>query len=346
MLDRMDVPMLLRSYLDPYQTRSLRADFEYQRHQWTEYGNYVGALAILLTAASISMIALRFRSRHNWLGLALAATTVMLVLLTAGEFARFAPAMLAKRLPLFDNFRVPSRYGIAFTLVAPLTIAWTARAMAIDKLLTGTMRQFVAVVFVLGSLQLVHDNRVQFNGVFPYPPLDHGFRWGQGPRQLEIDLSPNPYAPNSPMLRSLMAGKTYYNCYEPLQLVHTADTIDPLITAQGRVVISDVRFSPNRITFGVVNGPEPSRVILNQNFADGWSSDAGAVLPSPPEGKPSVMLAPNQVGRVSFRFLPPGLTIGLGLGAVTLFAAVAVARRERKDLTAVANQVANEYVSL
>jgi hypothetical protein len=83
MRDRMDVPMLLRAYLDPYQTRSLRADFEYQRHQWTEYGNYVGALAILLTAASISMIAIRFRSRHDWLGLALAATTVMLVLLTA-----------------------------------------------------------------------------------------------------------------------------------------------------------------------------------------------------------------------------------------------------------------------
>jgi hypothetical protein len=69
MLDRMDVRMLLRSYLDPYQTRSLRPGFEYQRHQWTEYGNYVGALAILLTAASISIIAIRFRSRHDWLGL-------------------------------------------------------------------------------------------------------------------------------------------------------------------------------------------------------------------------------------------------------------------------------------
>jgi hypothetical protein len=228
----------------------------------------------------------------------LAATTVMLVLLTAGEFARFAPATLARRLPLFDNFRVPSRYGIAFTLLAPLTIAWTARAMAIDTLLTGTVRQFVAVVFVLGTLQLVHDNRVQFNGVFPYPPLDQGFRWGHGPRELE--------------------------------LAHTANAMAPLITAQGRATISDVRFSPNRVTFGVVNGPEPSRVILNQNFADGWSSDAGAVVPSPPDGKPSVMLAPNQVGRVSFRFVPPRLTIGLGLGALTLAAAVAAARRERK----------------
>ena len=48
----------------------------------------------------------------------------MLFLLSLGEFAAYAPAVLSQQLPLFSNFRIPSRYTIPFLQFAALTLAW------------------------------------------------------------------------------------------------------------------------------------------------------------------------------------------------------------------------------
>ena len=308
--DRMTVPMLLRAYLDPYQTRSLRVG-SVQRHGWYEYGNYIGALAVILTASSMVWVLAARNVRDRWLGLSLAVTAILLLALTAGEFSRFAPSEIAGHLPLFSSFRIPSRYTVAVALLAALTIGWVARSIALDHPPTGGARLFVGVACIAGVLQLLVDNRAQFGGVFSVAPLDRGFRLLAGPDTLVTDRATSPYGPNSPMLRALLRGESFYNCYESLQLRHTADADHPLVFSDGKSKVFETRFSPNRIQFSVANGREPSRIFLNQNYARGWRSTAGPVTADPQSGMPSVELPPGQTGRFSFAFVPPGLGLGL-----------------------------------
>jgi multisubunit Na+/H+ antiporter MnhC subunit len=319
--DRMTVPILLRAYLDPYQTRSLRVG-SVQRHGWYEYGNYMGALAVILTASSTIWVFAARNVRDRWLGLSLAVTAVLLLALSAGEFSRFAPSEIAARLPLFSSFRIPSRYTVGVALLAALTIGWVARSIALDHPLTGSARLFVGVVCTVAMLQLLLANRAQFGGVFSVAPLDRGFHLLAGPETLVTDRATSPYGPNSPMLRALVAGQSFYNCYESLQLLHAADADHPIVFSDGKSKIFEARFSPNRIQFSVANGREPSRIFLNQNYASGWRSSAGPVTADPQSGMPSVELPPGQTGRFWFAFAPPGLGLGLGVLAGAVVASV------------------------
>lgn len=323
MLDRMDAPMMLRTYLDPYQNRSLRYGV-YQRHKWFEYGNYVGALAVLLTVGSLTLIAAYARPPHDWLGISLAATTVLLLVMSAGEFSRVSPTVLASYLPLFSSFRVPSRYTIGVVVVAVATIAWVARWIALEAA-SGRLKLLLSVVCIAGTLQLLLDNRVQFAGVFPIAPLENGFQTLGRRATLDVDYTSSPDGSNSPMLRALMAGQSFYNCYESLQVRHTADRDHALVFSDDGARVSNVRFSPNRVEFSAVNGREPAHVSLNQNFARGWSSSAGRIV-ADGDGKPSVVLAPGQAGRYTFSFSPPGLTTGFAILGLMCAASVVLIR--------------------
>jgi hypothetical protein len=85
----------------------------------------------------------------------------------------------------------------------------------------------------------------------------------------------------------------------------------PLVIEDGKSTLAQSGFSPNRIQFSAVAGRESSRILLNQNYASGWTSTAGQVTPDPNHGMPSVVLSPGQAGKFSFTFLPPGLILSL-----------------------------------
>jgi hypothetical protein len=211
----------------------------------------------------------------------------------------------------FSNFRIPSRYTVAFALFAVATIGWVAKSVAVETALIGAPRMFVGVVCTMAALQLLVQNRTQFSGVFAVEPLDHGFQLLAGRDNLATDRVTSPHGSNSPMLRALMDGKSFYNCYESLQLRRTADASHPIIFGDGHSKIFGTKFSPNRIKFSAVAGREPSQILLNQNYVDGWRSTAGVVTPDPQHGLPSVTLVPGQAGKFSFAFVPPGLWLGL-----------------------------------
>jgi hypothetical protein len=315
--DRVPVEVLLRSYLDPFQHRNSR--FEWQRHPWHEYGNYIGGLAAFLILSSIVWILVSARERKRWLGLSLALTSLVLLGLSAGEFGGLSPASLASHLPFFSNLRIPSRYTVPFVLFAALTAAWALRAVTDETVLTGRTRLFVIVVCLLASFDLVARNRTQFKGVFTQPPLDTAFRLLKGPSSIVADRNPDPYGPNSPMLRGLMSDRAFFNCYENFQLKRTADTDHPLVFTDGKSTMFSTTFSPNRIGFAVLGGLEPSRVLLNQNYSPGWRSAIGPVTLDPQYGRPAVTLERDQTGKFAFAFVPPGLVLGFflfGLGIV------------------------------
>jgi hypothetical protein len=322
--DLATVEMMARVYLDPYQSRALRLDG--QVHNWYEYGNYVGLPVVLMFAAAVFWIMRAGRVGGRWFGAGLVVTTLLLLSMSAGEFGAAAPAMIATHLPLLSRFRIPSRYTIVVVLFGVATVAWGLRATIVHVERSVSVRAVTSVLCLLAALDLVVRNQSQFQGAFDQPPKAASFALLRGPTTLQVDRDSDPYQNGSPMFSALMAGRSFYRCYEVMQLVHTADPDHPLVSVSGDLdaKILASTFSPNRVEFSVVGGYNRSRVRLNQNFSSGWTSDAGPVVPDPVTGQPSVLLAPGQTGRFAFRFVPPGLLLGLmcGLGAAGLSAAV------------------------
>lgn len=316
--DLMTYEMLLRSLLDPWQNRGFR--LEGQIYEWFEYGNYVGLPFVLAAVASVFLV---FRSRflsNRWFGVALAAATIAMLVVAAGEFSPWAPASILAHVPFVSSFRVPSRYIIVATLCAVLTVAWMARTLNVDAL-GPRARVVVAILCLLATGDLIYRNHAMLGGAFVQDPVETRFHLLDGPTTLAINSRTSPSEWGSPMFRALMNGESFYRCYEVMQTARKADTLHPLIWSDGEAQITSFTFSPNQIDFTVTRGGTPSRVLLNQNFAPGWFSDAGVVQPDPETGQPSVVLAPGRGGTFAFVFTPSGLLLGCGLGLSGLAAA-------------------------
>ena len=311
--DRTTLEMLARIYLDPDQT--IRTKFPEQRHAWHEYGNYIGVLPALLILAGVTWTVRARRAAGYWMGLALAVTTVVFFVWSLGEFSAWSPASVARLVPLFSSFRIPSRYSIVFVLCGATTVGWALRAINLDAVRSPRARVLIAVVCVLASAHLISRNRVLLAQAFSQPPMAVTFKPLAGPRQLVTDAESNAYTAGSPMFTALMHDRSFYYCYESLQLKHSANAESPLVYSEGTAKVTETTFSPNRIDFTVLGGSEPSRVALNQNYAAGWRSTAGLVR-QPAERMPGVTLTAGQTGRFAFVFVPEGLWAGVALLAL------------------------------
>ncbi len=331
--DRMTPELMLRTYADASQDLGSRFDPKVQRYQWVEYGNYIGILATLLIASSIVWLLARPPGRHaplaRALGMPLAVTALLFLVLSAGEFSDYAPATLLHHVPFFSSFRIPSRYTVMVVTFGVMAAAVAVRVL-VDRMMWTTMRRAAATgVCIVAVLQLVVVNRAHFRNKFSEPPLDHGFRAFKGSGTLVRDVFVNPYLPNAPMLRALMDDRAVMWCYESLQLKRGADTDRPLVWTDGAAKISSIAFTPNRVDFSVIGGPDRSRVFLNQNYARGWRTSAGPAQLDPQAGGRMYMdLAPGQTGRFYFAFTPPGLIPG-ALLLVCAIAASAVGWNRR-----------------
>jgi len=324
--DRTTLEMAQRIYLDANQMKGAR--LPEQRHGWHEYGNYIGEFAALLILASVLWSLGATKANGYWLGLALAATTLGFLVWSFGEFSAFAPASLASHLPLFSSFRIPSRYSIAFVLCGAATIAWAARAMEFDAATSLRVRVFIGLICAVASAHLIVHNRLLLANVFSQPPLGVTFKPMGGPRLLATDAESNAYQAGSPMFTALMNDRSFYHCYESLQLKHTATAEHPLVFSDGKARVVETRFSPNRVDFTVIGGSEPARISLNQNYARGWRSSAGAFTPTP-EAMGGVTLAAGQTGKFSFSFVPEGLWAGVGVLAASVALSLAALYRRQ-----------------
>ena len=223
--DRTTLEMLERIYLDPHQTRAPR--LPEQRHGWHEYGNYIGEFGALLIIAGLFWTLTARGTPEFSLGLPLAIATLVFFVWSLGEFSVFAPAAIATHLPLFSSFRIPSRYSMAFVLCGAATAGWALRAVGLDALTSRRTRAFVAVICIAASAHLIARNRELLVNVFSQPPLTTNFKPLAGPRQLVTDSESNPYKDGSPMFTALMNDRSFYSCYESLQLRHTATAEHP-----------------------------------------------------------------------------------------------------------------------
>ncbi len=325
--DRVTLDILAQTYLTP--TQEVGERLPMQRHGWHEYGNYIGPLSALATALGLLYVFARLSPADHWFGVSLAVTTVWLFVLSLGEFAEWAPASVAHAVPLFSSFRIPSRYTIPFLQFAALTLAWMLRSMELRHGLSQPIRIAIAIVAIGASAHLIYANQWNLRNVFTEAPFDTSFRWRSGPRQIESIADASPYAPGSPMLRAVMEDRSFFTCYESLQLAHGSGADRPQVFDAGpgnRVAALDV--SPNELTFTVAEGPVDARIILNQNWAPGWTSNAGPIAPPKPTELASVTFPAGQTGQYRFSFRPPWLLAGLAT-AVIAIAITALSWRRR-----------------
>lgn len=318
--------ILAQTYLTP--TQEVGGRLPMQRHGWHEYGNYIGWPSALLLIAGLA-VALIGRGPDAWLGRSLAVTSVALFLLSLGHFAAWAPAALAQHLPLFENFRIPSRYTIAFLQFAALALAWALNAGLQRYQPPPRTRAAVAVVLLVTAGHLLVTNRWNFTNVFNQPSFGTSFPWMGGPAEIATDADSSAYAEGSPMLRALVEDRAFFYCYESLQLQRAAAPERPLLWVEGTARVTDVTFSPNRIEFNVFGGPEPATLLMNANWGPGWTSTAGPIeLRGDPGKLATVTIAPGQTGRYAFTFSPPGLWAGVGILMAALLASAWLWRKE------------------
>jgi hypothetical protein len=337
--DRVTLDMLTQTYLVP--TQDVGARLPMQRHGWHEYGNYIGigsAIAIvigLIWVFAFSSLPRRSAEREGgWFGISLAVTTIFLFLLSLGEFAPFAPANLAHYVPLFSSFRIPSRYTIAFLQFGTLTLAWAFRSIIGRYGFPQSARIAVAVVALGASAHLIAVNQWNLRNVFTEAPFDTSFHWMKGPSQIATLADASPYTPGSPMLRALMEDRSFFTCYESLQLAHGSGPDRPLVfDANPGERVRDLSFSPNALSFAVAPGDADARVILNQNWAPGWTSTAGSIAAPRPTELGSVTVPPGTSGGHAFTFRPPQLVAGLVLFNVALIVTMLLWRRRSSAIS-------------
>jgi hypothetical protein len=232
--------------------------------------------------------------------------------------------------PFFSSFRIPSRYTVLVPLSGALCVAFAARALLERSRIGSVARRAVEVVCLIGVCQIVLVNREQFRGVFILPPVGTESRLLEPmtPTVVERELpSGGPRVHRTYMLESMQNGLTTLNCYEPLRVPLVAGIGPAVLRADGDAAISDQTFSPNRVSAAVTAGPQPGRLVLNQNFASGWSASLGDVERDPRTGQPSVVVPAGFAGSIELRFVPPGLWLGLAVCAAGVAVSVILWRR-------------------
>jgi hypothetical protein len=327
--DRMTFDLVVHAFADPFTyPRMLIRD---QKYGWYEYGNYLGFLgAPLVAAAFVWIAAMRPKAREHWLGVSLAVTALLLFGLMLGESGRFAPYELMSKLPMMGQFRLPSRYTLPFVLFATALTAWVMREAAGDEAANPRVRRFAGIVLVLGVVSLAYQNRMHFAGAFPLAPLDGGFSLLSRPGPPAIDDRTDGMAGDSPMLRAMMANRSVLSCYEPLRLPGGIDPARPVVFAEGASRVSDITFSPNRISFDVQTGSQPARVVLNAKYITGWRASSGSIELDT-AGVPHLVFPPGTARRIELRFVPPGLVTGVAIfGAGLLLAGMFLIRERRR----------------
>ena len=323
--------ILKQTYLVP--TQRVGSRLTMQRHGWHEYGNYIGTGSAIALVGGLLWVLLRRSPSHHWFGVSLALTTVMLFVLSLGEFSPYAPAVLSQQLPLFENFRIPSRYTIPFLQFAALTLAWGFQSIVTRYGLTRPARVAVAVLCLIASAHLVAVNRWNFRGVFNQPPFDTTFRWMAGPREIATDQSTNAYGPGSPMLRALVEHRAFFHCYESLQLYRASDADRAHLFVQGRRKDQRRLVHAQPVGIQCVWRTGAGEGVDELQLGPGWTSSAGPIELIGRPGKLAIVtIAPGQTGRYAFAFTPPGLYTGITIFALAALASAAMWRRAYRDL--------------
>lgn len=324
--DLMTPELVLHAFADPFQYP--RMLMRAQKYGWHEYGNYLGFLgAPLICAAFVWLAISRPRRSTHWLAISLAVTALALFGLMVGEAGSYAPFVLLTKLPLMSQFRLPSRYTLVLVLFAVGVVAAVARQVMTAGAMPRELGKLAAILLVFATASLAYQNRVHLAGAFPLDPVPGGFGFLSRPPAPSIDAATDAFTGDSPMMRAMMQNRAVLRCNEPLSLPGQVDPGQAIVFPDGPARLSEIRFTPNRVTFAVLTSGEPARVVFNSKFIDGWRSTFGTLELDQATGLSYIAIPPLTATRVEIRFSPERLTTGLVLFGAGLLLAAALWRR-------------------
>ena len=299
---------------------------------WWEYGCYVGIpLALLLLIAAcrprISFDHKSFWNRH----IVLLICWIGFFILFVGDFAEVNPFRILKQLPVFSSLHVTGRFLFILTFVSSLLVMGFLRQLQLKH---GNKRTFnygivLACVLIVGDVMWVSSKPL--GEAFTINPeafesVKNGIVREEGPYQMIVDLP--SYGSFSTMYAALSADVAILHgltvqpqCYEPIHPRIGYELGKPLVySPDSALSISNIRFTPNKITYDL-EAKTNGQVVLNQNYARGWSFSGAEGIVEEYQHKPMVVVGPGSYSDISFVFRPPSIWFGMALFLFGLLAA-------------------------
>jgi len=295
-----------------------RTRFPGQLWWWHEYGTYVGPFFLLLVATGIG------RARKHalpWVGMA-----VFFTLIAFGDLGSLAPWRLLHQLPVFDSMRVPSRALVLAVLCFAL-----AAAPGLDppgKNARRTVSAAVALLAVNLAAVLAPIPYTAFTQKQDLTPTRGAFHQKDDlghPQRLAVEN-------HTTTTLDVLHNRGDLDCYDPIRpqvFAREKPPGHPQVELQndagpapGRV--RTLAWSPSRLVYAV-EVPEPAALIVNQNFAPGWTREAGDA-PRSAGGLLATVVRPGET-RVVLVYQPLPLYLGLAITLLSLLAAIVVLRR-------------------
>jgi hypothetical protein len=264
------------------------------------------------------MGALLFATRQGS-GRRLAPLFVLALGVAAGQAWPYGPWWLLRKLPLYHELRVPSRYLILATL--PLVV-WAG--FGLDQVLLW-LRQRTMSRSLLGAVMVAAVAAVGIEGaVFGTIAFMDVFIVSQPP-PAERPVFYQTRGNLSWMFTSVLAGQGVLHCDEeaPLQ---RAESLDEGQVEQLRLLDPDAGtvttgpWSPNRIE-AEVDLVRPTDLLVNQNWNEHWTSDVGEVRAR--AGRLAVRLPAGRRG-IILRYRPRSFVIGASVSVAAWVGAALV----------------------
>lgn len=322
---------------------------------WHEWGIYIGAAGVIVLLLGVVLVGGRREAALKLAGVAFVA-------LGFGAFHPRAPwTLLHAHVPVFRSQHVPSR----FLYPAVLLLALVAAA-GLGRLLTrASLRRpwldAAAAVFVLAiGVDVARvAQKPMANAMWMVPPPIPSGRPFHFEKEPPFHYKRRDWA--GPMYLAMLGNTGVLNCYgtPPFERKGARATKDPAYRGEVHVVPAAARaasgaaasggpapegtgtagvaklvsWSPNAAVVEVSAAEAGALLVYNMNYDEGWlatiehggSSERAPAVAH--EHAVAVRLPPGD-SRVTFRYRPPGLALGVLVGAATA-AGLAIAWRRQ-----------------
>lgn len=297
-------------------------DYGFPGHEyvWAEYGTFIGWTALLVALAGLPMA---WRRGHRWVvvGALLFGATTM------GRVTPVHPWPLLHHLPVFGSLRVPSRFAVLLTfylgLGAAFAIEWL-RARLAERRAPG--RSWGAHALVPATLLVGMSAHLYWGNA---EVID---RWRE-PAPPPIDRNPEYFLTSGAEYHAYASfparGVSTRGCYTGMTF-EAARGLWEGQREQARVPggrLHDVLRTSNTIVVDLEAGQAP--VVLNQTWAEGWTSDVGRVERGA-TGLIELHDVPPGRCEVRLRFFPAEFPLTVGLTLVGFALSVLVLWRARR----------------
>ncbi len=321
----LDDQMTVAEVVQAWTTRAHERAFPGHTYVWPEYGDYIGAVPVVLLAVGV-VVSLAKRdglTRDRRVDLAL---LVALVWCALGNIPGFSLFGLLHELPVYRSLRVPSRFlypaTVALALVVARLLVDLRSTLDAQRARRGVVTAFAFLECAL-AVGVAHDvvktnsPRLQVGAdpVFPREPAARRFTQQPGGDYWRWPTYP---------VRGVGTPVCYVAFDWPVAPgLRLGDVPQEQLSPPDAGTVTAGAWSPNTLRF-TVDLSRPASLVVNQNTDSGWSASEGTI-----DRGQALLTVDLPAGRreVVLRHRPRGLWLGALMTLAGLALSALVARR-------------------